>query len=230
MFLKTGEMKKIMKSSLKRHGLIVGNIDGRYLVYSDNWGVYVEHAFATNKFKAAIMELIGDLPEPYECYMYTIEPDKELKQERVLDYPDPYELWKEAKDFGAITPMYLVAWPHEYVVYQRKSDLRFIVALRGLTTAAISSSELDQSSESMPGRPCILNGQVVYYKNESTIYWVHTESPGHRALEVLFPHMRGISFFEDDWLEKEAMEAESGESDGDDADATEETADEQLPY
>lgn len=230
MFLKTGEMKKIMKSSLKKHGLIVGNVNNRYLVYSDNWGVYVEHAFATNKFKAAIMELIGDLPEPYECYKYTIEPDKELKQERVFDYPDAYELWKTAKDSGAIAPMYLVAWPHEYVVYQRKSDLKFIVAQRSLTTAAISPSELDQSSESMPGRPGILCGNVLYYKNESTIYWVHTESPGHKALEVLFPHMEGISFFEDDWLEKEDTEPEEAEGDSvedaDETDAVEET----LPY
>lgn len=225
MFLKTGEMKKIMKSSLKKYGLIVGNVDDHYLVYSDDWGVRVEHAFATNKFKAAIMELIGDLPEPYECYKYTIEPDKELKQEQVPDYPDPYGLWKAAKDFGAIAPMYLVAWPHEYVVYQRKSDLRFIVALRSLTTAAISPSELDRSSESMPGRPSILNGDVLYYKNESTIYWVHTGSPGHKALEVLFPHMRGISFFEDDWLEKEEPETEE-----DGTDETEDAADEQLPY
>lgn len=224
MFLKTGEMKKIMKSSLKKSGLIVGNVDGHYLVYSDCWGVYVEHPYATNKFKAAIMELIGDLPEPYECYKYTIEPDKQLKQERVSDWPEPYENWKEAKDFGAIAPMYLVAWPHEYIVCQRKSDLKFIVAQRSLTTAAISPSELDRSSESMPGRPCILDGNVLYYKNESTIYWVHTESPGHRALEVLFPHLKGISFFEDDWLEKEGLFPEEDDRAGDSA------ADGQLPY
>lgn len=224
MFLKTGELKKIMKSSLKKYGLIVGNVDDHYLVYSDCWGVYVEHPYATNRFKAAIMELTGDLPEPYECYKYTMEPDKELNQERVFDMPEPYEQWKEAKDFGAIAPMFLFAWPHEYVIYQRKSDMKFIVAPRSLTTAAISGSELDRSSESMPGRPSILKG-VLYYKNESTIYWVHTESPGHKALEVLFPHMRGISFFEDDWLEKEEPETEE-----DGADETEDAADGQLPY
>lgn len=200
MFLKTGEMKKIMKSSLKKYGLAVGNVDGHYLVYSDNWGVYVEHAFATNKFKAAIMELIGDLPEPYECYHYTVGDDKEIRQQGIVDYPDPYGQWKAAKDFGAPAPMYLFAWPHEYMVYQRKSDLGFIIAPRELTAAAISPSELDTTCEHMPERPSILNGSVLYYKNESTIYWVHTESPGARALEVLFPHLKGISFFESDWL------------------------------
>lgn len=226
MFLKTGELKKIMKASLKKHGLIVGNVNDRYLVYSDNWGVYVEHAFATNKFKAAIMELIGDLPEPGECYHYTIGSDKELVQERAWDFPEPYELWKAAKDFGAIAPMYLVAWPHEYVVYQRKKDLKFIVAQRALTTAVISPSELDQTSESMPGRPSILDGQVLYYKNESTIYWVHTESPGHKAMEVLFPHMEGISFFKDDWIADDSTADEGGLK----ADITDGASDEPLPY
>lgn len=226
MFLKTGEMKKIMKASLKRHGLIVGNIDEHYLVYSDCWGIYVEHAFATNKFKAAIMELIGDLPDPYECYNYTYGNDKELQQERVFDYPDPYELWKEAKDYGVIAPMFLHAWPHEYIVVQRKSDHRFIVALRSLTSDAISASEIDTTSEHMPERPSILHGSVLYFKNESTIYWVHTESPGTRPIEVLFPHLDGISFFESDWLKKEEDGADLEDEDADRDGA----AEEQLPY
>lgn len=227
MFLKTGEVKKIMKSSLKKYGLIVGNVDGHYLVYSDNWGIYVEHPYATNKFKAAIMELIGDLPEPYECYIYTIGSDKELVQESVLDYPDPYEKWKKAKNFAVITPLLLYSWPHEYIVCQDRKRLQFLIADRALTMAAISPSELDTSSESMPDRPSLLDGCVLYFKNESTIYWVHTESAGTRAREVLFPHLRGINFFEDDWMEKETPEqglAEGG------AGETGDDADEQLPY
>ena len=64
-----------MKASLKKHGLIVGNVNDHYLVYSDNWGLYIEIPYASNKFKAAIMELIGDLPEAYECYLYKTTPD-----------------------------------------------------------------------------------------------------------------------------------------------------------
>lgn len=227
MFLKTGEMKKIMKSSLKRYGLIVGNMDDHYLVYSDNWGVYVEIPYATNKFKAAIMELIGDLPEPQECYLYTIV-DKEVQQERVLDYPDPYGLWKQAKDFTTVVPMFLYFWPHEYMVYQRKSDMDFVTAPRSLTFSAISPSELDTESEHMPERPSILNN-TLYYKNESTIYWVHTESTGDRTRSVLFPHLAGMNFFEQDWIGKN--EASMGPEDDEDAQGEADgAADEQLPY
>ena len=74
-----------MKASLKKHGLIVGNVNDHYLVYSDNWGLYIEIPYASNKFKAAIMELIGDLPEPYECYLYKMNPDGEAEPETVPD-------------------------------------------------------------------------------------------------------------------------------------------------
>lgn len=228
MFLKTGELKKIMKASLKRSGLYVGNVNNHYLVYSDRWGVYVDHAFASNKFKAAIMELIGDLPEPYECYLFTIDSDKQITQKVVLDYPDPYEDWKEAKDATIATPILLFAWPHEYMVYQRKSDLKFVTVLRSLTDAVISASELETDSEHMPKFPDI-NGNTLYYKNESTIYWVGEEYPGEKALKVLFPQLAGLSFFEDDWMVSTTDSV--NESDGVSDNETENDAvDSQLPY
>jgi hypothetical protein len=224
MFLKTGELKKIMKASLKKHGLIVGNVNDHYLVYSDNWGLYIEIPYASNKFKAAIMELIGDLPEAYECYLYKTTPDGEAEPETVPDYPDPYEQWKAAKDFAAIAPVMLFAWPHEYIVCQKHSDLKFVVADRSLSDRVISRSELDTTVEAMPARPSFLSG-VLYWKNETTIYWVHTESPGNKALEVLFPRLNGISFFEDDWIADNV-----GQEDEEPADGREEAAEDPLPY
>ena len=145
------------------------------------------------------MELIGDLPEAGECYLFKINPDGDTEPETVFDYPDPYEQWKAAKDFAVVAPVMLFAWPHEYIVCQKHSDLRFVVADRYLSDRVISRSELDATVEAMPTRPSFLAG-VLYWKNETTIYWVHTESPGNKALEVLFPHLAGISFFEDDWI------------------------------
>ena len=224
MFVKTGELKKIMKSSLKRYGLIVGNDGTHILAYSDNWGICVEEAYASNKFKAAIMELIGDLPEPPEFYRYTYGGDKQLQQEDVLDPAEPYRQWKAAKDVGVGAPFFLFAWPHEYAVYQRGSDLEFIAAPRSLTSA-ISSSELDTESEHMPDHPSIL-GSVLYYKNETMIYWVHTESPGTKMRETFFPQLKGISFFNDDWLKKPEENADTDRE----AAAGDEAGEEQLPY
>lgn len=212
MFLKTGELKKIMKSSLKRSGLIVGNIKDHYLVYSDCWGFYIECTYASNKLKAAIMELIGDLPEKNECYLYEINSEKEIVAQAEMGYPDPFEDWKRAKDYAVVTPIFLAAWPHEYIVCQRHSDLQFMTLLRSLTMNVISDSELDSQLEHRPGRPSVLDNKVLYWKNETTIYWVHAESAGNKANDVLFPHMKEMSFFEDDWKLKEPLE-ESMETD-----------------
>ena len=38
MFLKIGELKRIMKDALKSSGLIVGNTGEWFLVYTEKWG------------------------------------------------------------------------------------------------------------------------------------------------------------------------------------------------
>lgn len=216
MFLKTAELKKLMKDRLKASGLIVGYIGNHYLVYSDCWGLYVDDLYASNKFKAAIMELIGDLPEREECYCYRIV-DKEISQERVLDYLDPFLRWKEAKDPVVITPIKLLAWPHEYIVVQRRSDLAFLMVKTAWTTGVISSKELTVD-ECMPERPSLL-GETLYFKNESGIWWVAAEQASRKAKEVLFPHLSGINFFESEWLDKP-----------EDMETAEEAEGEALPY
>lgn len=224
MFLKTGEIKKILKASLKKHGLVIGYVNLHYLVYSDNWGVYVRDIYASNKFKAALMELIGDLPEPEECYFYEIEPESKQPVGRPeLNYMDPFEKWKQAKDYAVQTPLYLGAWPHEYAIFQAHSDLSYLTVPRALIKA-ISVSELENGEE-MPGRPCAKDG-ALYWKNETMIFWAHSESPGTKALTALFPKLDGLSFFEGSWIlpEEETDTAETPEVD------TEGEMAEELPY
>ena len=219
-----------MKSALKGGGLYVGNTKDHYLVFTGRWGIYVEQEAASNKFKAAIMELIGDLPEYEECYHYTIGEDKGIKMERVMHIPYPYEMWKQAKDVGIGTPIYLNAWPHEYLVCQKKSDLGFLVVPRSLTTAVISASELNRETERMPGHPSILGDSTLYFKNEFMIYWVHTVPPGERALKVLFPRLKGISFFKSDWIGESSEEETGEEAEGAEGAAGELGEPDSLPY
>ena len=72
------------------------------------------------------------------------------------------------------------------------------MAKRALTDAVISASELEDMGEGMPGKPSIL-GNTLYFKNETTIWWVGMESAGSKVREVLFPRLSGVDFFEDDW-------------------------------
>ncbi len=130
MFLKISEFKKAMKSALKTSGgLIIGNVKGHFLVHTSLWGVWVESVYATSKFKAAIVELIGDMPEEETCYRYHLE-EKNLKMEYQIRYEDPYDQWKEAKDFACEVPLAFYSTPHELSIYQSKSDRSYITVLQ----------------------------------------------------------------------------------------------------
>lgn len=200
MFLKTAELKKMMKSELKGAGLHVGNIMGAYLVYGSTWGLSTDTEYASNRFKAALTELIGDIPEPGECYRYYMQ-EKQVAQDGCVDYPDIYEAWKAAKDHAVGTPLNLVSWPHEFNLYQIHSNGQYVIVPRSQVSDVISIKELDSTVESMPGRPSY-RPSTLYWKNDTTIYWVTTVEPGERARDVLFPALSGLDFFRNDWLSK----------------------------
>lgn len=223
MFLKTAELKKMMKSALKGAGLFAGNIDGAYLVYGSGWGLSTDTEYAPNKFKAALTELIGDIPEPGECYRYYMQ-GKQVTQDTCMDYPDVYEAWKAAKDYAERIPLNFASWTHEFNVYQIHSSRQYVIVPRSQVSDVISMKELDNTVEAMPGRPSYMS-YTLYWKNDTTIYWVMTVEQGERARDVLFPALSGLDFFREDWIPKEDEEGtDSGET------GKESLDDEELPY
>ncbi len=217
MFLKTAELNKMMKSALKGAGLYVGNIMGAYLVYGSTWGLSTDTEYASNRFKAALTELIGDIPEPGECYRYYMQ-EKQVAQDGCVDYPDVYEAWKAAKDHAVGTPLNLVSWPHEFNLYQIHSNGQYVIVPRSQVSDVISMKELDGTVESMPGRPSYMS-PTLYWKNDTTIYWVMTVEQGERVRDVLLPALSGLDFFRNDWIPEEdaapeGMEGKSMDDEG----------------
>ncbi|WP_270289391.1 hypothetical protein [Enterocloster citroniae] len=204
MFLKTAELKKMMKSALKGAGLYVGNIAGNYLVYGSTWGLSTDTEYASNKFKAALTELIGDIPESGECYRYYMQ-EKQVAQDSCVDYPDIHEAWKAAKDYAVRIPLNFVSWPHEFNAYQIHSNGQYVIVPRSQASDVISMKELDNTVESMPGRASFMT-DTLYWKNDTTIYWVTTVEQGERARDTLFRALEGLDFFNSDWLPKEDEE------------------------
>lgn len=220
MFLKISEFKKAMKSALKTSGgLIIGNVKGHFLVHTSLWGVWVESVYATSKFKAAIVELIGDMPEEETCYRYHLE-EKNLKMEYQIRYENPYDQWKEAKDFACEVPLAFYSTPHELSIYQSKSDRSYITVLQSYAAGMMSLAELEVGMEHMPGRPSVSpTGSTLYFKSETMIYWISIVKVPQKAEDTIFRYLRGLDFFEEGWLPKEE-EQETGEDE----------AAETLPY
>ena len=190
---------------------------GAYLVYGSTWGLSTDTEYASNRFKAALTELIGDIPEPGECYRYYMQ-EKHVAQDGCVDYPDVYEAWKAAKDHAVGTPLNLVSWPHEFNLYQIHSNGQYVIVPRSQVSDVISMKELDGTVESMPGRPSYMS-PTLYWKNDTTIYWVMTVEQGERVRDVLLPALSGLDFFRNDWIPEEdaapeGMEGKSMDDEG----------------
>lgn len=185
-------------------------------------GLSTDTEYASNKFKAALTELIGDIPEPEECYRYYMQ-EKQVAQDTCVDYPDVYEAWKAAKDMRWGPRSTLFPAP-EFNLYQIHSNGQYVIVPRSQVSDVISMKELDGTVESMPGRPSYMS-PTLYWKNDTTIYWVMTVEQGERVRDVLFPALSGLDFFRNDWLPNEDEEGtDSGET------GKESLDDEELPY
>lgn len=64
-------LKKLMKTSYKSGGLLAGNRDGEIILAGGWWAVGIDEESISNKAKAALVELIGLLPERGDLYRCT---------------------------------------------------------------------------------------------------------------------------------------------------------------
>lgn len=201
MFLKTGKIKEVMKAALKAGGLTVGNYDNHYLVCTNWWGVWVDCECATNKFKAAIMEVVGELPVYETCCLFSLR-EKEIFREGIETDIDPYENWKAAKDFAKETPIVLRSYPHELSVFQRHSNGEYIACLKSHASDLFSSAELEEL-EHIPKQPDVSpDGNCLYFKSETMIYWICRIDVSEKVKERLFQRLEGLDFSEEDWLRR----------------------------
>lgn len=167
MFLNITEFKKFLKAAYKGSGLIVGILDGNLVLTNGGrtWGVQVNGDFIPNKLKAALVELIGDLPEEGEVLNYTQDG---AQTEMDLGDFNFYDMWMRASDYATNTPFMLKSDYGEYSLMQVHSTMEVRPILRSFLDI-ISAKDLDYAVEEMPGRPSYRNG-TLYWKNDTTIY------------------------------------------------------------
>lgn len=64
-------LKKLMKAAYRSGGLLAGNRDGEIILAGPWWAVGIDEEYISNKTKAALVELIGVLPEQGDLYRCT---------------------------------------------------------------------------------------------------------------------------------------------------------------
>lgn len=193
MFLNITELKKLLKGAYKGSGLIVGNLENGMVIMnaSGTWGIRVEEEFVPNKLKAALIELIGDLPAAEEVYNY--QPDS-IQAEADLGRFDFREKWREAKDFVADTPFILRSGWNEFSLMQVHSSME-LCAISRVFTDMISTKDLDHKNESLPGRPNFAGG-ILYWKNDTMIYWAGISRLYEDLEEKVLPNLGFLNCFE----------------------------------
>ncbi len=193
MFVNIIELKKLLKGAYKGNGLIAGNLDGGLVVMSASgtWGFRVEEEYVPNKLKAALIELIGDLPEAGEIYNYN---PKSVQAEINLGRFDFRGRWKQAKDFATDTPFILRSKWEEFFLVQIRSTMELCAISRKFTDM-ISTKDLNHELESMPGRPGYCQG-VLYWRNETMIYWACTSKLSEDMEEKILSRLAFLNCFE----------------------------------
>lgn len=210
MFLNITEFKKFLKAAYKGSGLIVGILDGN-LVLTNNaraWGVQIDGDYIPNKLKAALVELIGDLPEEGEVLNYTQDG---AQTEMDLGSFDFYDVWRGSRDYAAYTPFMLKTDYGEYSLLQIHSIMEVRPIHRSFLNI-ISAKDLDHAVEEMPGRPSYRN-RTLYWKNDTTIYWVETHALQDLVEEVILPRMTFLDCFEQPVKLRETEQLPYGEED-----------------
>lgn len=71
MIFKTKVLKSLMQTAYKGHGLYVANQEGNIILGGTWWFLSIEESVFPKKAKAALVELIGQLPVPGEAFRCT---------------------------------------------------------------------------------------------------------------------------------------------------------------
>lgn len=168
MFIKTTVFKRLLKGAYKRDVLQVGHEDSTniYYIIGGYWAVMVEKKFFTNAAKAALVELIGDLPENESVRIYSDGTRQQLIDDSTwftlaLREPEEYlektNLLVEEEKFGVLSRLF-------------SAGEKLIPVNEGLYSLideeAKTSDDLDVVG---PYRTCLSGHMLMWKNNTSTV-------------------------------------------------------------
>lgn len=170
MFIKTNIFKRLLKEAYKGNGLVVGFTDDeRYYIAGSYWCLLVRERFFTNKEKAGVIELIGNLPKKNEYFrackndIQTMLPDETFI--RVMD-DEPMELLEE-------TPI-LVEEAHGVISRMLSTGNSLIPINEGLYTM-VSEDEKTEDDFDVEGPYRTMELQhAVFWQNNTSILMLYT--------------------------------------------------------
>lgn len=160
MFLNTSVAKKMFKRAFNSTGLVVArpNIDTIYIAGS-GYEIEMDYENMPFKLKAAVIELIGEIPQVGKQIAAT---KKSQKTENCILPFSVYDEYLKAKDFMVQCPVVIARPYFEYQLFQN-SDMKIFVGTNRELLSMIDIREVDFENEGMPSGPCMIRGGVHLY-------------------------------------------------------------------
>lgn len=166
MFIKTTVFKRLLKQAYKRDALQVGHEDNTniYYIVGDYWAVMVEAKFFTNSAKAALVELIGDLPKNESVRIYSDGTRQQLIDDSTwfalaLQEPEKYlektNLLVEEEKFGVLSRLF-------------STGEKFIPVNEGLYSLIDEEAKTSDDLDIIGPYKTLLSGHMIMWKNNTS--------------------------------------------------------------
>lgn len=150
MFIKDSVFKRMVKSAWKSCDLVVTHYAGYYTVEFGGCVMQVMDKCMSNRIKAIIVELIGDLPDDGEGYCY----GNQMEPQSHLDiYDNLFEEFYENEDGRCVGTCIMIRHCNDvHIVMQTKTLDKFMV--NKMFAELVDDRQIDESiGECVPGLP-----------------------------------------------------------------------------
>lgn len=171
MFINTTKFKKMITDAWKHHHFIVGVTEEKYFFSDGTWIISVYNDMLPNKEKAAVIELIGELPEPEQI----MKTGKDMPAQYMI----PDDVWDIEKTFDkcqycmTVTRSIYQDTLNRYRVIQNRQDQKCFFINDYFIDLFDRGSWTDDDNE--PQGPKTLNNSpgTLYWKNNTMAFAVY---------------------------------------------------------
>lgn len=182
MFLNTPIVKKLFKRAFNTTGLTVAR-KNEELIYiaGSKWQIEMDYESMPFKQKAALIELLGELPE----VGFAVTADKEGQQSTFIDgIPSLRDGYMSAKVGVKKTQIVINRTYADYQLLQKQEDKSFVAVSREFLQM-IDIREIDLVNEGMPCGPCMTEREnVLYWHNEAGTLCIELENLDRKMLSI----------------------------------------------
>lgn len=181
MFLNTPMVKKLFKRAFNTTGLVISRPDEELIcIEGSKWEIEMDYECMPLKQKAALIELIGEIPAVGKCLVAT----KKDQQFKLLTKDSLRDCYMCAKVLVQKVPIAIERPYFEYQLFQEQESKEFLAVDRELVSM-IDIREIDFENEGMPCGPCReFEGNHLYWHNGAGTLALELEEMDKEALRI----------------------------------------------